>query len=262
MYAEHGVDTLDPSEIDTLVAVGGPGVFRAKHDPKLAAWIGVAAKGARRVASVCSGAFLLAALGLLDGRRVTTHWARAERLAREYPNVRVDGGPTFINDGHVWSSAGVSAGMDLALALVEEDLGRQVALDVARRLVLFPRRAGAQSQSSVALWSIQPSTDPIRAAVAAIHAEPGARHDIKDLAACAGLSPRHLQLRFTAELGLPPSAYVERVRVEAAQRALAETDDPVEVIARRYGFGTAETLWQTFHRRLGVAPSDYRGRFT
>ncbi|MEV0389693.1 helix-turn-helix domain-containing protein [Nonomuraea sp. NPDC050643] len=211
--------------------------------------------------SVCSGAFLLAAAGLLDGRRVTTHWARTRRLAREYPAVTVDGDPIFVRDGHVWSSAGVTAGMDLALALVEDDLGREVALTVARHLVMFLRRPGGQSQFSVALWSAQPATDPVRAAVAAIHADPGARHGIGDLAAHAGLSPRHLQRRFTAELGVPPGSYVERVRVEAARCALAESDDPVEVIARRCGFGTAETLRRTFHRRVGVAPSDYRDRF-
>jgi transcriptional regulator GlxA family with amidase domain len=147
------------------------------------------------------------------------------------------------------------------LALVEDDLGRDVAHEVARRLVLFLRRPGGQSQFSVALWSRQPSTDPVRAAVTAIHCDPGARHDIAGLAAHAGLSPRHLQRRFTAELGAPPAAYVERVRVEAARRALTDGDEPVEVIARRYGFATAETLRRTFHRRLGVAPSDYRARF-
>jgi transcriptional regulator GlxA family with amidase domain len=151
--------------------------------------------------------------------------------------------------------------MDLALALVEDDLGRDVAHEVARRLVLFLRRPGGQSQFSVALWSRQPATDPVRAAVAAIHADPGARHDIAGLAAHAGLSPRHLQRRFTAELGAPPAAYVERVRVEAARRALTDGDEPVEAIARRCGFATAETLRRTFHRRLGVAPSDYRARF-
>ncbi len=175
--------------------------------------------------------------------------------------MRVDCEPIFVRDGPVWTSAGVTAGMDLALALVEDDLGRDVAHAVARHLVLFLRRPGGQSQFSVALWSRQPATDPVRAAVTAIHADPGGRHDIAGLAAHAGLSPRHLQRRFTAELGVPPAAYVERVRVEAAQRALTEGDEPVEAIARRYGFTTAETLRRTFHRRLGIAPSDYRARF-
>jgi transcriptional regulator GlxA family with amidase domain len=173
----------------------------------------------------------------------------------------VDRDPIFIRDGRIWTSAGVTAGMDLALALVEDDLGRDVAHAVAQQLVLFLRRPGSQSQFSVPLWSAQPATDPIRAAVSAIHADPGAPHGIADLAGHAGLSPRHLQRRFTAELGTPPAAYVERVRVEAAQRALTGTDDPVETIARRYGFGTAETLRRAFHRNARVAPSDYRDRF-
>lgn len=261
VHAGHGVADLGPAGIDTLVVVGGRGVDQARQDEALVSWIAGAAAGARRVASVCSGAFLLAAAGLLDGRRVTTHWAREQQLAREHPEVRVDCEPIFVRDGRVWTSAGVTAGMDLALALVEDDLGRDVAHAVARQLVLFLRRPGGQSQFSVALWSRQPATDPVRAAVTAIHADPGARHDISGLAAHAGLSPRHLQRRFTAELGVPPAAYVERVRVEAAQRALTEGDEPVEAIARRYGFTTAETLRRTFHRRLGIAPSDYRARF-
>ncbi|MEU7719082.1 GlxA family transcriptional regulator [Streptomyces tibetensis] len=261
MAAAHGVTGLDPAGTDTLVVVGGRGVDRARQDADLVAWVAAAAAGARRVASVCSGVFLLAAAGLLEGRRVTTHWARAEQLTREHPEVRVDCEPIFVRDGQVWTSAGVTAGMDLALALVEDDLGRDAAHEVARRLVLFLRRPGGQSQFSVALWSRQPATDPVRAAVTAIHADPGARHDIAGLAAHAGLSPRHLQRRFTAELGVPPAAYVERVRVEAAQRALTDGDEPVDAIARRCGFVTAETLRRTFHRRLGVAPSDYRARF-
>ncbi|MEV4223369.1 GlxA family transcriptional regulator [Nonomuraea sp. NPDC049725] len=261
VHASHGVADLPPTGFDTLVVAGGGGVYEARNDPALTGWIAAAAGGARRVASVCSGAFLLAEAGLLAGRRATTHWARAERLAREHPEVTVDPDPIFVRDGPVWTSAGVTAGMDLALALVEEDHGQRAALEVARHLVLFLRRPGNQSQFSVGLWSAQPSSDPVRRAVAAIHADPGARHDITDLAAHAGLSPRHLQRRFTAELGLPPGAYVERVRVEAAQRALEDGGDPVDVIARRYGFGTAETLRRSFHRRLGVAPSDYRDRF-
>ncbi|MFC6932400.1 GlxA family transcriptional regulator [Actinomadura yumaensis] len=151
--------------------------------------------------------------------------------------------------------------MDLALALVEDDLGRDVAHAVARQLVLFLRRPGSQSQFSVPLWTARPASDPIRAAVSAVEAEPGARHSIADLADRCGLSPRHLQRRFADEVGVPPAAYVERVRVEAARRALAEGDEPVEALARRLGFGTGETLRRSFHRHLGVAPSDYRERF-
>src|SRR6266702_539449 len=197
----------------------------------------------------------------VGGCRVTSHWGRAEQLAAEHPEVTVDCDPIFIRDGRVWTSAGVTAGMDLALALVEDDLGPEVARDVARYLVLYLRRPGSQSQFSVPLWTAQPSTDPIRAAVSAVHADPGARHGVTDLAAHAGLSPRHLQRRFTAELGMPPASYVEQVRIEAARRGLAEGEDPVHAIARRCGFGTAETLRSVFQRHLGLAPTDYRDRF-
>ena len=258
---DRSVTTADPRGIDTLVVAGGVGVSTARSDRALVDWVATAGASARRVASVCSGTILLAEAGLLDGRRATTHWKWRDRLATEYPAVVVDCDPIFIHDGPVWTSAGVTAGMDLALALVEDDLGPQTALDVARELVMFLRRPGSQSQFSVPLWSRQPATDALRCVVDAIHTNPGGRHDISTLASLAGLSPRHLQRRFTHEIGLPPAAYIERVRIEAAQRALAERDDPVESIARRYGFGTAETLRRTFHRLLGIAPSEYRARF-
>ncbi len=261
IHAQGSVANLDPRRPGTLVVVGGDGVDAAGFDRSLLDWVAAAATTADRVASVCCGAFILAEAGLLDGRRVTTHWREADRLAREYPAVIVDSDPIFIQDGRFWTSAGVAAGMDLALALVEADLGPQTALDVARELVLFLRRPGSQSQFSVPLWSARPATDAVRRVVDAIHLDPGVRHGIDDLASLAGLSPRHLQRRFTQETGLPPAVYVERVRVEAAQRALAEGDDPLEAIARRSGFGTAETLRRTFHRLLGIAPSEYRARF-
>jgi transcriptional regulator GlxA family with amidase domain len=261
VYAGSGVAAADPAGVDTLVVAGGQGVDQARKDATLTGWIAAAAGQARRVASVCSGVFLLAAAGVVTRQRVTTHWAREGQLSREHPELTVDCDPIFIRDGRIWTSAGVTAGMDLALALVEDDLGRETAHTVAQELVLFLRRPGSQSQFSVPLWSAQPRTDPIRSALSAIHSDPGARHGIADLAARAGLSARHLQRRFTAEVGTGPAAYVERVRIEAARRALAETDDPVEVIARRCGFGTAETLRRAFHRTTRVAPSDYRNRF-
>lgn len=261
IHADCSLASIDPRGVETLLVVGGDGVDSAGFDPSLLDWVITAAATAKRVASVCCGAFILAEAGLLDGRRVTTHWREADRLAREYPAVLVDSDPIFINDGPIWTSAGIAAGMDLALALVEEDLGTQTALRVARELVLFLRRPGSQSQFSVPLWSAQPANDVMREVVDAIHLDPGARHGIDELASIAGLSPRHLQRRFTNETGLSPTVYVERVRVEAAQRALAEGDDPLEAIARRLGFGTAETLRRTFHRNVGIAPSEYRERF-
>jgi transcriptional regulator GlxA family with amidase domain len=261
VHADATIAEADPGETATLAVVGGAGVRQAVLNRPLVDWIAAAVTAADRVASVCTGAFLLAEAGLLDGRRVTTHWRQGERLARDYPAVEVDCEPIFIQDGRIWTSAGVTAGMDLALAIVELDLGRETALYVARELVLFLRRPGNQSQFSVPLWSAQPASDTLRLVVDAIHADPGARHGIAELADLAGLSPRHLQRRFTNEVGVPPATYVERVRIEAAQRALAERDDPVESIARHYGFGTAETLRRAFHRLVGIAPSDYRDRF-
>nr|WP_042188779.1 DJ-1/PfpI family protein [Kibdelosporangium sp. MJ126-NF4]CEL18458.1 Transcriptional regulator, AraC family [Kibdelosporangium sp. MJ126-NF4]CTQ97941.1 Transcriptional regulator, AraC family [Kibdelosporangium sp. MJ126-NF4] len=259
--AVFGIGGLACDGIDTLVVVGGGGVDAACHDTELVAWIAAAGASARRVTSVCSGVLLLAAAGLLTGRRVTTHWGREQQVRLRHPDLVVDCDPIFIRDGRVWTSAGVSAGMDLALALVEDDQGRAVAHTVARELVLFLRRPGTQSQFSVPLWSAQPSSDSIRTVVDAVHADPGAPHSIADLAARGGVSTRHLQRRFTAEVGVPPATYVERVRIEAARRALAENDEPVETVARRCGFGTAETLRRSFHRHVGVAPSDYRDRF-
>jgi transcriptional regulator GlxA family with amidase domain len=261
VHADNGVADVDPGTVDTLVVAGGRGVDAAGDDLALVSWIAAAGENARRVTSVCSGVFLLAAAGLISGRRVTTHWAREQQLREAYPEVTVDCDPIFIRDGRVWTSAGITAGLDLALALVEDDHGREIAHAVAKELVMFLRRPGTQSQFSVPLWSRQPRTGPIRTVVCAIHADPGAAHGIADLAGQAGLSPRHLQRRFTAEVGMPPAAYVERVRIEAAQRALTEGDDPVESIARRCGFGTAETLRRAFHRNTRVTPSDYRDRF-
>jgi transcriptional regulator GlxA family with amidase domain len=261
VHADAGIAGTSADGIDTLVIAGGFGVDQACADEGLVGWIAAAGASARRVTSVCSGVFLLAAASLVTGRTVTTHWGRAGQLTSQHPELTVDCDPIFIRDGRVWTSAGVTAGMDLALALVEDDLGREIAHQVAQEMVMFLRRPGSQSQFSVPLWAVQPSTDPIRAAVSAIHADPGARHGVEDLADHAGLSPRHLQRRFTAELGTPPAAYVERVRIEAAQRALTGTDDPVEAIARRCGFGTAETLRRAFHRHARIAPADYRTRF-
>jgi transcriptional regulator GlxA family with amidase domain len=259
--AEGSIRTVAPDQTDTLVVVGGEGVFAARSHQELVGWVTAAAGPARRVASVCSGAFLLAATGLLDGRRVTTHWREADRLAQEHPGLMVDSEPIFIQDGRFWTSAGVTAGLDLALALVEADLGSKTALTIARELVMFLRRPGTQSQFSTPLWSAQPASDGLRAAIEAVHTDPGARHGINDLASLAGLSPRQLQRRFTREIGVPPAAYVERVRVEAAQRALVERNDPVETVARHCGFGTAETLRRRFHRLVGLSPSHYRARF-
>lgn len=251
-----------PREVDTLVVAGGLGVADAEHDAELVAWIRAAAGRARRVTSVCTGAFLLARAGLLDGRRATTHWATCELLARRFPAVEVLPDPIFVRDGPVATSAGVTAGMDLALALVEEDLGGAAAMEVARRLVLFARRPGGQAQFSAQLTAQARSDGWLRDLQAWIGEHPDEDLSVPALADRAHVSPRTLARAFAREAGMTPGAYVETVRVERARWRLERGPEPLAAVARACGFGTAETMRRAFHRRLGVAPADYRARFT
>ena len=210
---------------------------------------------------MCSGAFLLAEAGLLDGRRVTSHWAVCRELARRYPAVDVDPEPIYTRDRDLWTSAGVTTGMDLALAMVEDDLGRDVALAVARGLVLFLRRPGGQSQFSAQLASQFADRDAIRDLQQWMVDHPGADLSVDAMADRVAMSPRHFARRFRAEVGETPARYVERVRVEAARRRLEESADPIDAIAPACGFGTTETMRRSFARALGVAPAEYRRRF-
>jgi transcriptional regulator GlxA family with amidase domain len=250
-----------PRTIDTLVVPGGDGTHAAVRDDALLRWIVETSARARRTASVCTGAFLLAAAGLLDGRRATTHWASAEALARRHPNVTVDPDPIFVRDGHIWTSAGVTAGMDLALALVEDDHDRELALTVARHLVLFLRRPGNQSQFSATLASQQPEREPLREVQRSVVEHVAGDHSVEAMAERAHMSPRHFARAFRAETGLTPARYVERVRLEAARRLLEDTAEPIARIAGACGFGTAETMRRVFLRALEVGPSEYRRRF-
>jgi transcriptional regulator GlxA family with amidase domain len=265
--AESGIELVAsrlPGEdevIDTLVLPGGQGVDQARHDEVLLEWIRRQAPLCRRVATVCTGSFLAAEAGLLDGRRVTTHWARAQQLAAQYPNLIVDADPIYLRDGRYWSSAGVTAGIDLALALVEEDLGTEVARTVARWLVMFLHRPGGQTQFASPVWVPRAGRPTVRSVQDRIEAAPGDDHRIPTLASAAAMSPRHFTRVFAAEVGEPPGRFVERVRTEAARLRLETTDDTLDVVAAECGFGTAETLRRTFHRRLGVSPDAYRRRF-
>jgi transcriptional regulator GlxA family with amidase domain len=198
---------------------------------------------------------------LLDGKRVCTHWARAGALARRFPALDVDAEPIFIRDGDVWTSAGVTAGIDLALAVVEHDHGAEVAQVVARWLVMFLRRPGGQAQFAAPIWSERAELEPVRAAQELIEAEPGADHRVGVLASRVGMSARHFTRRFTEEVGISPGQYVAAVRTDAARRELEATGATVDLIARRCGFGTAETMRRTFTRRIGVSPDQYRRRF-
>lgn len=256
-------DPRDPSEqIDTVVLPGGGGVDAARSNAELIGWITAVAATARRVVTVCTGAFLAAEAGLLDGQRVTTHWAFAGRLAREFPAIDVDPDPIFVRSSDtVWTAAGVTAGIDLALSLVEDDHGTEVAQTVARWLMLYLRRPGGQTQFAAPVWMPRAKRHSIRAVQEAIEAEPGGEHSIDELARRAAMSPRHFTRLFTAEVGEAPGQYVERIRTEAARRQLEETDDTVVAIATRCGFGTAETMRRNFLRRVGIPPDQYRKAF-
>jgi len=248
--------------IDTLLVPGGGGVYSATSDACLVASIARLARRADRMATVCSGTFLLAATGLIDGRRVTTHWHRAHRLAQEFPTLQVEADAIYINDGNLWTSAGVTAGIDLALALVEADHGADVAQTVARHLVMFLRRPGGQSQFAAPVWDRPTDKLAVRAAQDLVNANPAADLRVGVLAAATNMSERHFTRVFAAEVGEPPAKYVERVRVEAARRGLEERGATVAAVASKCGFGTPETMRRSFLRRVGVAPDDYRRRFT
>jgi transcriptional regulator GlxA family with amidase domain len=217
--------------------------------------------GARRVGSTCVGAFVLAAAGLLDGRRATTHWAFCEELGREFPNVTVEPDRLFVRAGNVFTSAGVTAGMDLALALVEDDHGVEVARAAARWLVLFMQRPGGQSQFSERLSLPAPRDSALRAVCDEIVADPSGEHSVSRMAERAALSERHFARLFIAETGTTPARFVERARVEAARYLLEAGPMSVELVAEHAGFGTAETMRRAFLRVLSVGPADYRARF-
>ncbi|GAA2891060.1 AraC family transcriptional regulator [Actinoplanes cyaneus] len=250
-----------PRRLGTLVVPGRQDWRNAvRDDATMTAVTGLAPR-ARRIASVCAGAFLLAEVGLLDDRRATTHWQLAGELARAYPAVKVDSDPIFARDGRVFTSAGVTAGIDLALALVEADHGPAVAREVARQLVVFMARPAGQSQFSARL-SVRESDHPVlRAAMDAVTGDPGADHATDRLAARAGVSARHLTRLFRTHTGMSPGRYVETVRVEEAQARLEGGAESVEAIAASAGFGSSETMRRVFHQHLGVSPTTYRARF-
>ena len=246
---------------DTLVIAGGWGVYGAAEDPYLVEWVRDKARHSRRVTSVCTGAFLLAASGLLDGCRVATHWTRCEELARKYPSLQVEANPIFIQQGSVWTSAGVTAGIDLCLAMVEEDLGRAVALEVARHLVVFLKRPGGQSQFSVTL-SLQKGGSRFSELHAWIAEHLHLDLNIPTLAAACGMSERSFVRHYRAETGQTPARAVELIRVETARRQLADSAVAIKRIAAQCGFGSEETMRRSFLRALSITPQVYRERFS
>jgi len=247
--------------IDTLVVAGGEGTSDALADTALIEWIREAAPRCRRITSVCSGAFLLAAAGLLRGRRATTHWSTCDLLARLHPDVQVDGDRIYVRDDYVWTSAGVTAGMDLALALVEDDHGGALALEVARQLVLFTHRGGGQSQFSAQLAVPRAERRPLRAVLAHIADHLDGDLSVPALARRAAMSPRTFARIFRAEVGTTPAAYVQAVRVEAARRLLETSGGSTTEVARACGFGTVETLHRAFRRTVHTTPAQYRRHF-
>lgn len=246
--------------VDTLLVAGGRGVTRAAHDPRLLRWFAARARLARRVGSVCTGAFVLGAAGLIDGRRAVTHWQYCDDLARQFPRARVEVEPIFVQDGPVWSSAGVTAGIDLALAMVEADLGHELSMTVARDLVVFLKRPGNQAQFSTAL-SLQQSSARFDALQAWMAAHLDADLSLAALAERAGMSERSFVRHFRAATGQTPAHAVQRLRIEAARRMLATTHWPVKRIAQRCGFGSEETLRRSLQRQVQTSPREYRARF-
>lgn len=251
----------DCGPIDTLIVSGGHGTTAALEDAELIAFVKKAAANARRVVSICTGAMILAEVGLLDGKRASTHWWWCPILEKRYPKVQVDRDAIFVRDGNIWTSAGVTAGMDLALALVEGDWGHNIALQVARYNVMYMMRPGGQSQFSAHLVA-QLAEDPaINAALDYILTNPADPLTVTALAARSCLSERTFARRFKEETGETPAAYVETVRVQSARVALETTDVGIEQIALETGFKSAERMRRAFQRHTGVSASDYRDRF-
>ena len=258
------MERVKPQDVDTLLIPGGPGIWKLRRDEAMMRWISRVLPGARRIASVCLGAFALAWTGVLDGKRAATHWRYCPRLQDGFPNIKVEPDAIFVQDGRVWSSAGVSAGIDLALAMIEEDFGHTIALDVARRLVVFLKRPGGQSQFSTVLAA---QASDVEGRFSALHAwiieNIASDLRVETLAAKAGMTPRTFARTYRTRTGMTPANGVEALRVETARLLLesGQVGSVVEV-AKRSGFGDDERMRRAFLRHLGVAPSEYRQRFS
>jgi len=260
IIATHSCDdALD--DIDTLVVPGSPWIERACAEPRLIDWLQKTAPHVRRLVSVCTGAFLLARAGLLENRFVTTHWMYCDRLATLHPSLRIDRDRIFVRDGHVYTSGGITAGIDLALSLIEEDLGREAPRFIAGLMVVFLRRPGGQNQFSIFLQSEAPNRPDIRELQAWILANPREDHNVERLAKRAAMSPRNFARQFLSESGMTPAKFVEHARIEAARCRLEQTHLQLEAIAAESGFGSAERMQRAFQRVLNVTPQHYRARF-
>lgn len=250
-------EKIATSRFDTVIAVGGLGSFQAARSPRLKAFVRGAAKNCRRVTSVCSGTFILAAAGLLDGLRATTHWRAAALLQRQYPKIRIESDRIFVKQGSIWTSAGVTAGIDLALALIEEDLGPEAAKAAARDLVVYYRRPGGQSQFST-LLDLEATSERVQRALSYARAHLGKVRSVEQLAKAAGLSPRQFGRLFLAETGQTPAKAVEKLRVDMAKTWIEQSDEPIEVVARNVGFSDPERMRRAFVRTYGHPPQALR----
>lgn len=262
--ARHGADAgLDdlPQNIGTLLIPGSPKWQASITDTALVDAVRRLAQRSRRTVSICAGAFPLAATGLLDGRRAATHWKLARELSARFPEVTVDAAALFVTDGTFVTSAGVTAGIDLTLSLIEHDHGANLALDVARDLVVFMARPGDQSQFSVRLEAVPTHHSVVRDVMDAVTANPGRNHTLTSLAAGAGISARHLSRLFLTETGHTPAHFVDRTRLEAACGMLTGGPATLDQVAERTGLGSSESLRRLFQRELGITPSAYRNRF-
>jgi transcriptional regulator GlxA family with amidase domain len=258
------ISSVPPHEVDTLVIPGGPGIWALRQDANLMNWISEVLPKSRRIASVCLGAFVLAWTGVLDGKRAATHWRYCPRLADSFPGIRVEPNAIFVKDGRVWSSAGVSAGIDLALAMIEEDFGHTTALDIARRLVVFLKRPGGKSQFSTVLAA---QASDVEGRFSALHAwiieNIASDLKVETLAEKAGMSPRTFARTYASRTGMTPASGVEALRVETARLLLESSEiGGVVEVAQRAGFGDDERMRRAFMRYLGVSPSEYRSRFS
>ncbi|RXT49327.1 AraC family transcriptional regulator [Bradyrhizobium betae] len=255
------IDRGFQENIDTLLIAGCPNAADVPADGMVIDWLRRRASRTRRFGSVCSGAFFLAAAGLLDGRRVTTHWAVADRLAEKFPSVSVDKDAIYVTDGKLRTAAGVTAGLDLALALVEEDLGRETAMKVASQLVMFFKRPGGQMQFTRKGEAVPAGRAALQELQRWVAANPGLDHSIAGLAARMDISPRHFARLFRAEVGITPATWVEEARVNAARRLLELGNEAPKQVATHCGFADADTLRRAFARHVGVTPAEYRKRF-
>ena len=260
IFADHGYDDID-IDIDTLIIAGAPRILDVMKDDLLCRFLKKMMPKVRRMASICTGALILAESGILRGKRATTHWFFCDYLAGNFPGVRVEPDKIFIRDGNVYTSGGVTAGMDLALSLVEEDWGSQVAVGTARGMLLFMRRPGGQSQFSTYILNEAKTRKDFRELQAWIISNPNADLSIEHLAERMAMSPRNFSRLFCQEVGITPAKFVERVRLEAARNMMEQSDQPIENIAENCGFSNSEQMRRSFQRLLKITPQEYREKF-